>query len=259
MVRRALLLLVAVVLTAGLTPLVTAEQAPASVTAARATAEKSWRGGRFDEIETLAQAFPKDESIAVYHALSVAARGDYARAESILKPFVAANPGGDAALETGLLQLGVGRRTEGRQTLQLILAADRAQPKRAGLPARGPRLARHASHRRCAVVFPGRGGAGAQRSAREYRVGRPVRREVRKRRSGASRSRLRSRPIGDYGPALLGMARALADENPPQAAMFAQQALKLNPNDSGAHLLHGRNGRLPGQEEPTRRSRSSAC
>ena len=99
-----------------------------SVTAARATAEKSWRGGRFDEIETLAQAFPKDESIAVYHALSVAARGDYARAESILKPFVAANPGGDAALETGLLQLGVGRRTEGRQTLQLILAADVRNP-----------------------------------------------------------------------------------------------------------------------------------
>src|SRR3990170_4672345 len=120
MFRRISLLIFAVALTAGLVPLVTAEQAQ-NVTQARATAEKSWRGGRFEELETLAQAFPKDETIAVYHALSVAARGDYARAESILKPFVAANPGGDAALETGLLQLGVGRRTEGRQTLQRIL------------------------------------------------------------------------------------------------------------------------------------------
>src|SRR5688572_25473488 len=126
MVRRTILLIFAVALTAGLAPLVTAEQA--NVTQARATAEKSWRGGRFEELDTLAQAFPKDEAVAVYHALSVAARGDYARAESILKPFVVANPGGDAALETGLLQLGVGRRTEGRQTLQLILAADVRYP-----------------------------------------------------------------------------------------------------------------------------------
>src|SRR5687767_9197309 len=118
MVRRASLLVLAVVLTAGLVPFVTAGQAQ-NVTQARATAEKSWRGGRFEEIHTLAQAFPKDESIAVYHALSVAARGDYGRAESILKPFVAANPSSDAALETGLLQLGIGRRTEDRKSSRL--------------------------------------------------------------------------------------------------------------------------------------------
>src|SRR6185503_1634768 len=41
----------------------------------------------------------------------------------------------------------------------------------------------------------------------------------------------------EYGPALLGMARALMDENPPQAIQFAQHALKLNPNDFGAHLV----------------------
>ena len=52
----------------------------------------------------------------------------------------------------------------------------------------------------------------------------------------------------EYGPALLGMARALADENPPQAVAFAQRALKVNPNDAGAHLLMARDGRLPGQE-----------
>ena len=114
-------------LTAAITPQVTAEQAQ-NVSSARATAEKSLRGGRYAEVETVAQAFPKDELIAVAHALSVAAGGDYARAESILQPFAAANSGGEAALELGLLQLGTGKRTEGRRALTLILMADLRNP-----------------------------------------------------------------------------------------------------------------------------------
>ena len=41
----------------------------------------------------------------------------------------------------------------------------------------------------------------------------------------------------DYGPALLGMARSLADQNPAQAVGLAQQALTQNPIDFGAHLF----------------------
>src|SRR5262245_28395642 len=126
MARRLSLLALALVLTAGLAPRVTAEQA--SVASARGTAEKSYRGGRFDEVETVAKAFPKDEQVAVFHALSIAAKGDYARAESVLQPFAAANTAGDAALELGLLQLGIGKRTEGRRTLTLILAGDVPNP-----------------------------------------------------------------------------------------------------------------------------------
>ena len=40
-------------LTAGITPRVTAEQ-PQNVTSARATAEKSLRGGRYAEVDTVA-------------------------------------------------------------------------------------------------------------------------------------------------------------------------------------------------------------
>src|SRR4051812_13057420 len=121
MAARLILLLSAVTLTAGLTtPSVTAEQAP-TVATARANADKSLRAGRYDEVETVAQAFPKDELIAVDRALAIAARGDYARAETILQPFAAANPGGEAGLELGLLQAYVGKRAEGRRSLQLIL------------------------------------------------------------------------------------------------------------------------------------------
>jgi hypothetical protein len=92
MARRFCLLLLAVILTAGLGPRLTAEQAPAGVASARANAEQSFRGGRYSEVDTLARAFPKDELINVYHALGIAARGDYARAESVLQPFAAASP-----------------------------------------------------------------------------------------------------------------------------------------------------------------------
>ena len=234
MFRRISLLILAVALTAALAPLVTAEQQ--NVTGARAAADKSWQGGRFDEIDTLAQAFPKDESIAVYHALSIAARGDYARAESILKPFVAANPAGDAALETGLLQLGVGRRTEGRQTLTLVLMADVRNPSardylRAARASRAlHRIDDAQSYFRDAIALaPADPRINTEWG--ELFVEKYANAEAAKSFQEALKA------DADYGPALLGMARALADENPPQAVMFAQRVLKLNPNDFGAHLL----------------------
>jgi tetratricopeptide (TPR) repeat protein len=234
MVRRTILLIFAVALTAGLVPLVTAEQS--SVTQARATAEKSWRGGRFEELDTLAQAFPKDEPIAVYHALSVAARGDYARAESILKPFVAANPGGDAALETGLLQLGVGRRTEGRQTLTLVLTADVANPTARDF-LRAARASRALHRIDDAQSYFRDAAALAPADPRVNTEWGELFVEKYANAEGAKSFQEALKADAEYGPALLGMARALADENPPQAVMFAQRVLKLNPNDAGAHLL----------------------
>ncbi len=235
MVRRGLLLVLAIALTAGLMPLVTAEQGQ-NVTAARGTAEKSWRGGRFEEIDTLAQQFPKDEAIAVYHALSVAARGDYARAETILKPHAAANPGGDAALELGLLQLGVGRRTEGRQSLQLVLAADVRTPAARDF-LRAARASR-ALHRIDDAQAYFRDAAGL--APTDPRVNTEWGELFVEKYSNADAAKSFQEALkvdGDYGPALVGMAKALADENPPQAVMFAQRALKLNPNDFAAHLL----------------------
>ena len=126
MARRLFLLALAIILTATLAPLVTAEQQTAA--AARTNAEKSYRAGRYDEVESFAQANPKDEQLAVFKALALSARGNYAGAESTLQPFAAANPGGDAAVELGLVQLYVGKRPEGRRTLMSVLGADVPKP-----------------------------------------------------------------------------------------------------------------------------------
>jgi tetratricopeptide (TPR) repeat protein len=235
MFRRISLLIFAVALTAGLVPLVTAEQSQ-SVTQARGTAEKSWRGGRFAEIDTLAKAFPKDEAIAVYHALGVAARGDYAVAEAILTPFAAANPGGDAALELGLLQMYVGRRTEGRQSLTLVLAEDVRNPDARDF-LRAARASR-ALHRIDDAQSYFRDAIGL--APNDPRINTEWGELFVEKYANADASKSFQEALkvdGDYAPALLGMAKALADENPPQAVMFAERVLKLNPNDAGAHLL----------------------
>src|SRR5687767_13905961 len=92
-----------------------------ALTAARSAAERSLRPGRFDEVETAAQAFPKDETLAVLRAQALIARGEYAKAEPLLQPFATEKPTGDAALAIGLLQQYLGRRGEARRTLQLLL------------------------------------------------------------------------------------------------------------------------------------------
>ena len=234
MLRRSLLLLAAVVLTAGLAPLVTAQQQ--NVASARQTAEKSWLGGRYEEIDTVAQAFPKDESIAVFHALSVAARGDYARAETILKPFATANPDGDAAVELGLLQLGTGKRTEGRQTLTLVLMGDVRNPTardylRAARASRALHRIDDANSYFKDAIRLAPNDVVLNTEWGDFFVENHENGEAAK----SYQEALKVSP--DYGPALLGMGKAMADENPPQAAMLAQHALKQNPNLAGAHLL----------------------
>lgn len=236
MARRITLLILAVAVTAiGLTPRLTAEQANA--TSARSNADKSYRGGRYDELATLAQAFPKDEQIAVYHALAVAARGDYARAESILQPFVSANSGGDATLELGLLQLSIGKRVEGRRALAQVLTGDVA-----GNPSARDYLRLARASRALNRVDD------AQQYFREAIALAPTDPRVNTEwgelflekyaKADASKSYQEALKVdGEYGPALLGMAKALMDENPPQAAMFAQRALKVNANDFGAQLV----------------------
>lgn len=235
MLRRLLLLALAVVLTAGLTPRLTAEQAQ-NVTAARSNADKSFRAGRYDEVETIAQAFPKDELIAVYRALGVAARGDYARAESILQPFAATGPGGEAALELGLLQLYMGKRTEGRRALQLVLQADGANPS-AREYLRGARASRALNRIDDAQSFFREAIGLAPTDPRVNTEWGELFLEKYNKAEAAKSFQEALKVDAEYGPALLGMAKALADENPPQAVVFAERVLKQNANDAGARLV----------------------
>ncbi len=235
MSRRLWLLLASVVLTIGLAPFVTAGQSP-SVASVRANAEKSWRAGRLDEIDKFAEAFPRDELLAVLRAKAVAARGDYARAESLLQPFAAANPAGEAALEVGLLQQLVGRRVEARRSLQLVMVGDQRNPSARDY-LRAARAARALGRFQDANAFFRDADGLAPNDALINSEWGDLFVEKYNNKDAARSFQEALKADPEYGPALLGLARSLADQNPPQAVGLAQQALKQNPNDFGAHLF----------------------
>ena len=229
MSRRVWLLLASVVLTVGHAPFVTAEQSQ-NIAAVRANAERSWHGGRLAEIGKFADAFPKDEVLAVWRAKATAARGDYAGAELGLRPFAAANPAGDAALEVGLLQQLVGRRVEARRGLQLVMVGDQRNPTARDY-VRAARAARALGRFDDAnAFFRDADGLAPNDPAINAEWGDLfVEKYNNKDAARSFQEALKADP--DYGPALLGMARSLADQNPAQAVGLALQALKRNPVD----------------------------
>ncbi len=207
-----------------------------TITAVRTAAEQAWRTGRFDEVEKTAQAYPNDEPLVVLRALVARVRGDYARADQLLQPIASQNPTSDAALERGLLQMYLGQRTEGRRTLQLILLSDSPNARardylRAARAARA--LGRYQDANdlfrdadRLAANDPIINTAWGDLFLEKY-----------DRQNAAKSYQIALKTDAAFGPALLGLARALADENPPQAARLVEQVLKINSREIGAHLL----------------------
>jgi tetratricopeptide (TPR) repeat protein len=216
----------------------TSAQSTAAGSQATRAAERALLGGRYDEVERLA-ANATDPALTTLRAKALIARGEYAKAESLLTPLATAAPAGDAALELGLLQLYLGRRTEGRRTLQVLLMADLraagardyARAARATRAiATGTRFEEANSFFREAVALAPDDAAintaWGELFLEKHRPGDAVK---------SFQIALKTAP--DYGPALSGMARAVADENPPAAERHARRALELNPSDVSMHLL----------------------
>jgi tetratricopeptide (TPR) repeat protein len=202
----------------------------------RATAERALGAGRFDEVERLTASVTGDEALAVIRAKALVARGEYPAAEKVLTSFATAAPGGDAALELGLLQLYLGRRSEARRAMQLVLMAEPRSPSardfaRAGRAARvlGQFQEANGYYREAMAMAPT--DAAIDTEWGELFLEKHQWGEAAK----SFQSALKNQP--DYAPALLGLARALVEENPPAAEKAARRALELNPSDASGHLL----------------------
>lgn len=228
--------LVGVAILAGVGLVLAREQGAGGVTGARAAAEKAFRSGQYAEVDGIAGAHPADEALVVLRAGAAIARGEYAAAESYLQPLAAAAPGSEAALELGLLQQYTGRRTEARRTLQLVLMAAEDATTAAHL-LRAARAARALGRfedskeyfREAVTLSPDNveiETAWGELFLEKYN------------RADAVRSfELALKVDPDHPQALLGMARALSDDNPPQAMKIAARVLEINPNSVPTHLF----------------------
>ena len=181
-------------------------------------------------------ASAKEDASILARAQSLIATGEYAQAEAVLQPLATERPAGDAALELGLLQLLLGRRMEARRTLQMVLLNE-ANATNARDFARAARASRamgrfedaNALYREASTLAPtdppintGWGDLFLEK----YDPAEAVK---------SYQAALKGNP--DYVPALVGMAKAVSDDNPPAAKKYAERALELNPNDASAHLV----------------------
>lgn len=193
--------------------------------------------GRLDEAQALAAARPDtDPSAAAVHARTLALRGRYAEAERRLAPAASAAPASAAGLELGLLLQQLGRAGAARPYLEAV-AEHGVQSRRPVDRYRGGLAAR--------ALGGYRRANGLLRSAAAGAPGDPAIRTAwaelfleKYNRADAVRSFTEALEIDDeWAPAHLGLAWALADENPPAARQAAARALRIDPGNVGAHLF----------------------
>ena len=190
--------------------------------------------GKPAEAEALARARPADDpaAVAVLAHITVE-RGGYDEAIAALRPAAARAPLSDAALELGLLQQRLGRTADASPLLNTIY---RQSPEDPVSRLRAARAASALGRAREANGLFHAAAAFGPDPAVDTAMGAPVPRKIQPSRSGevvpaGARAR---RPVG---PAHAGLARALAEDNPPAAAAAAQRALEIDPHLADAELL----------------------
>ena len=199
------------------------------------SARRAIAHGRISEAESMARARPgQDPAAAAVLAELAIRRGKYEEAQTLLEPAAAREPEGEAALALGLLHIQLGRSQAGTGLLKVVQ--------------------RQASTRTDAEsLFRAARAAGALSNAREangiYRAlaasddpavhtGWGLLFLEKYQRGEALRSfKDALRLDAEWAPAHAGLARVLADENPPAAAAAANKALEIDGELLDAHLL----------------------
>ena len=208
-------------------------QTPAEQTPADAAA-RLFNIGQYDEIETLL-ATATDTRSMVMRARAHIARGRYAEAEKLLTGPATVVPGGDAALELGLLHLHLGRRDAGSRTLQGVLA--RSAQRTATDFLRVGQAARALGYFQDANGFFRNATRLAPADAAINTAWGDLFLEKHTPDEAGTSYEAALKGDENYLPARIGIARIIAQQNPPAARDTLEKILSINPNAVPAHLL----------------------
>jgi len=200
------------------------------------SARRAIAHGRLAEAEALAKARPAgDPEAAAVLARVEATRGRYDVAQRTLEAAAAAQPGGDASLELGLLlKQQFGKHDEAAAHLNRVLnrSTQSQDPEtlfRAARAAQALRLMQDAN-----TLF--RAATRAGDPAIETAWGNLFLETFNPRESLKSFQQVLKQD-DSWAPAHLGVARTLANEDPPAAAAAAERALKIDPQFADAELF----------------------
>ena len=194
--------------------------------------------GRYDEVATLTGKDPFDAPMMAIRAKALIERGKYTEAEDVLRPVAQRQPVSDAALELGVLLDMLGR-SEATAVLTRLAneaptanrATDLARSARA-LRALGRFNEANAAYRDAATAAPR--DVAIQTAWGEMFV------EGRCQTCNADALKSFQAALKEdarWVPAMIGMARAILDENPPEAVGLAKKALEINASSVPAQLI----------------------
>jgi tetratricopeptide (TPR) repeat protein len=199
-------------------------------------ATHAYTDGHYDEVEALAAKLDgRDPAVVALKARAAIARGRYAEAEAMLRPVANRAPASDAALELGLLQ-----QMLGKNDATMLLEPVAAAGDRAGTAADLARAARalralgrfqdaNAAYREASAAAPSDPAINTAWGELFFQKYKPAE---------AVKSFQMALAADDrYAPAMLGLAEALTDDNPPQAITIARKALEVNPSYVDAHVF----------------------
>ena len=192
--------------------------------------------GKFDDLDSAIEKLDvRDPSVIALKARGLIARGKYTDAEALLQPVAQRAPSSEAALELGLLQKLLGRPA-GTQTLERVaaLASSAQNAVEMARAARALRELDRVADAKAAYLEATR--AAPNNAAIESSFGDFFLEKFNYTEAMKSYERvlgLDSR----YVPALLGAARALEDDDPPQAAGAIKRLLQINPSSVDAHVF----------------------
>ncbi|HET7218546.1 MAG TPA: tetratricopeptide repeat protein, partial [Vicinamibacterales bacterium] len=191
--------------------------------------------GRTADAETLAKGKPATDAEAAAVLGTIARlRGQHDDARRLLEAGAAAAPAGEAALELGLLLLQqFGKADDARPHLERVLTSARAQDPESLF--RGARAA-HALDRIDDANSLFRAAARSGDPAAENAWGELFLETFNPAEALRSFQAVLKRD-SEWAPAHLGVARTLANENPPEAAEAAERALKIYPEYADAELF----------------------
>jgi tetratricopeptide (TPR) repeat protein len=233
---RRVLGLSAVVVLLGTLPYAQTRQAPAAARPATPAdnALQALNRGQYAEVDQILGTAADARSLAI-RARALIERGRYPEAEKLLTPLAGSQPGSDAALELGRLQLYLGRRADGLRTLnrltQVVAPNTAAEYMRLGLAAQalGAFQDANAFFRSANRLVPQ--DALINLAWGELFLEKYNRADAMK----SFQAALEADPANVA--ATLGVARIALEENPPAAKEALERALKTNPGSVPAHLL----------------------
>jgi tetratricopeptide (TPR) repeat protein len=227
-------------------------QPPAIEQATRALNE-----GHYDRIAGLLEKLDaQDPTVVALIARADMARGQYQKAEASLRPVAQRAPTSDAALELGLLLQMLGR-SDAPGVLERVASATNTARDASDFARGGRALRALGRFEEAKAAYIDASQAAPRDPAIETAFG-ELFLDAFNRNEALKSFQTALRVDSKYVPALLGSARALSDEDPPQAGAIAKMALEINPSSVPLHLFLAEAATDAGKRDDARKSLQSA-